>query len=259
MLAALATPAVADSPLVGLDRLEGATPWRAVGRLDIGTSGFCTGTLIAPDLVLTAAHCTVDGEGRPRDASSLRFRAGFRSGHTAAERDVVQIARPAAYDPADANYMTRISNDVALLRLAEPIATHVISPFNVEPLPARDGEVSVVSYGRGRESLPSIQRVCQIVDQFQGVMAMDCDTTFGSSGAPVFRRDGTLFRIVSIVSGGADINGTERTVGMALPDRVAELKETMRAARAGPTPAVRRIGVGNRGAGGAKFLRPGGS
>ena len=29
--------------------------WHAVGRLNIGDNSFCTGALIAPDLVLTAA------------------------------------------------------------------------------------------------------------------------------------------------------------------------------------------------------------
>ena len=38
-----------------------ARGWEAVGRLDIDGKGFCTGALIAPDLVLTAAHCMFDG------------------------------------------------------------------------------------------------------------------------------------------------------------------------------------------------------
>ena len=36
---------------------EDSKGWEAVGRLDLAGRGFCTGALISPDLVLTAAHC----------------------------------------------------------------------------------------------------------------------------------------------------------------------------------------------------------
>ena len=45
-----------DSRLQSLDTTEAGRAWEAVGRLDIDGKGFCTGTLIAPDLVLTAVH-----------------------------------------------------------------------------------------------------------------------------------------------------------------------------------------------------------
>ncbi|MFS4581005.1 trypsin-like serine peptidase [Phaeobacter sp. C3_T13_0] len=39
-----------------------------MGRLELNGQGFCTGTLIAPDLVLTAAHCVYDHNNNLRAA-----------------------------------------------------------------------------------------------------------------------------------------------------------------------------------------------
>ncbi|MEP1942767.1 MAG: trypsin-like serine protease [Sulfitobacter sp.] len=249
---------MADSPLIGLNRIEQASPWKAVGRLD-SKSGYCTATLIAPDLVLSAAHCTFDAQGQPLAAKALIFRAGFRNGRVEAERKVVQIARPEAYHQRNDDWATRIANDAVLLRLASPIATHVISPFVIEPRKLSSGEVSVVSYGRGRDSLPSLQQTCAVLRNYHGMMTMDCNTTFGSSGAPVFYRDGSQIRIASIISGSAEFNGTRRTTGVALPDLVTQLKAKLIAEGAPPPARIKRIGVGNRTAGGAKFIRSDGS
>lgn len=253
-----AVPVLADSPLIGLDRTERASPWKAVGRLD-SSDGYCTATLIAPDLVLSAAHCTFDSAGVPLPPEALTFRAGFRNGKVEAQRGVIQIARPDAYRYKGKDWVTRIANDAVLLRLDTAIPTHVISPFVVEQRPLNSGEVSVVSYGRGRDSLPSLQRTCAVSQNYKGLMVMDCDTTFGSSGAPVFRRDGTRIRIASVISGSATIGGVRRTTGVALPALVKSLKAKMAAEQPSPTARINRIGVGTRTTGGAKFIRSGGS
>ncbi|WP_162798631.1 trypsin-like serine peptidase [Sulfitobacter sp. SK012] len=263
LLVVVGAPVLAqDTALVGLDRIEKASPWIAVGRLDAADGGFCTATLIAPNLVLTAAHCTYDsnGSGKPRRAKELTFRAGFRNGKAQAERKVIQIARPEEYLYNSGDTERNIRTDVALLRLARPIETHIINPFIVEPRPISSGTVSVVSYGQGRSELPSLQRECQVLGATRGLMVMDCNVTFGSSGAPVFKRDGQRLRIASVISGTASFDGTRRTVGMALPNMVSALKAQMRANGPAPVAKARRIQLGGGRSGtGAKFVRVDGS
>ncbi|MGJ8546256.1 MAG: trypsin-like serine peptidase [Sulfitobacter sp.] len=246
-----------NTNLVGLDRIETAQVWEAVGRLDVADAGFCTATLIAPDLVLTAAHCTFRPDDKtPLSARDLTFRAGLRDGRAQAERRVVQIARLEKYTDPDASTSERIGADVALLRLGQPISSHVISPFIVHEGRVPRGAVSVVSYGQGREERPSLQKVCQVIKQGSGLVVMDCDVTFGSSGAPVFVNDQGRYRIASVISGTARVGETRHTMGMALPERIEQLKQAMYVNTPRPAAKVTRLGLGaNKDALGAKFIR----
>ena len=54
-----------DTPLVLLQTSDDGRGWAGVGKLMLGTRGFCTGALIATDLVLTAGHCVYGPDGAP--------------------------------------------------------------------------------------------------------------------------------------------------------------------------------------------------
>lgn len=258
----------AQAESTNLKRLETqneARGWQAVGRLDIGNRGFCSGTLIAPDLVLTAAHCVYDRTtGDAYAPKDFVFRAGLRDGKAAAERKISAIAAHDGYKPAEALSAKNVSHDVALLRLSRPIPFSEMDPFALHTDVVKNGPVSVVSYGRGRADAQSRQRECQMTGRQSDVLIFDCDVTFGSSGAPVFSHLNGRGRVVAVISGMAQIRGKKVALGMYLPPLIAQLKTKLRSTAYtsgnAPTPKVRRLGVGKtRNDTGAKFIKLGGS
>lgn len=258
----VAGPALAQSTkLRKLDTENDALAWQAVGRLDIGKDGYCTGTLIAPDLVLTAAHCVYQkSDGALVASENLTFQAGLTHGEVAARRVVSQIEAHQGYDPHADHNMQSIRHDIALVRLADPIPTSELNPFAVFSGTLPQGSVSVVSYGKGRSDALSRQNQCDVVGRQQGLIALDCDVTFGSSGAPVFTHLNGRGQIASVISGGGIFNGKKVALGMALPKLVSDLKRQMRANKPRPIAQVRRLGVGgNKSTSGAKFVTAKGS
>lgn len=205
---------------------EAQARWAAVGRLNVAGAGQCTATLIAPDLVLTAAHCLVHRvTGAVFRAEGLHFLAGWRMGDFAAH---LRGAAVALGDGA-----AGIERDLALIRLREP------APGTLAPLPAarravRAGErVSVLGYGRDRAEALSMQADCTVTGRAGAVLITDCEAVEGVSGAPVLRVGPEGAEVVGVVSArtGTRASGPGEALAVAVERLLPALRAELEAGR----------------------------
>jgi secreted trypsin-like serine protease len=205
-------------------------PWMAAITFkgtgpDVLSRQFCGGALIAPALVLTAAHCVVDA-GTPGPPEVVQVVLGRRNLDTDAGGEIIDVARITPHPSYRRDGLD--SYDLALLDLAhtstaQPAAfadpTVVVpegtratvmgwgrtGPRRSDPksanlfaadLPLWGGERCKVAYGR-RLHLPSA--VCA------GYMDGRVDSCLGDGGGPLMVPDaGGTWRLVGVVSSGPD-------------------------------------------------------
>jgi protease YdgD len=202
-----------DSPsgIKGIDNRvvadSAVAPWNAIGRISTSTGSYCTGVLIAPDRVATAAHCLWREKTlRWLPVYEISFLAGYRDGKYQERAAIASYFLPNGIVDQQKRGL-RKTGDWAILKLRKPINA------KIKPIPLADFTQAFWKKTR-RKGMSLIQAgysydQSEFLTQHAGcsitlfyrddaLMHHNCDATRGDSGSPIMIKRRGKYRLVGL-------------------------------------------------------------
>lgn len=147
------------------------------------TGAFCSGFLVAPDIVATAGHCVNSG-----NVTDVRFVFGFRMRDAATAQTVISNAEVYRGVAVVGHQLESGGTDWALIRVDRNVANHRIVRIRRTGKIADGQAIHVIGHPAG---LPTkFAGGAAVRDNAQGAFFVaNLDTYGGNSGSPVFNSD----------------------------------------------------------------------
>lgn len=194
-------------------------PWSAIGRVQTELGSRCTGFLISPVLVETAAHCLwLTQPQRFVQPSSVHFLRAYSGDKFTAHARVVRFIVPPGYTPTQESLSAGL--DHATLVLNHPIA-RPDEVFHVSTTPDDIKPGMSVVLGGYEQNMPDVITAdlhCHMTGLTQDrsgnpLFSHDCAGTHGSSGAPLLYQDASGWHVLGVQV----LASSARAGGQAVP------------------------------------------
>ena len=181
-------------------------PWRSVGKIwsmiGLGHAATCTGALVGPSTVLTAAHCMFNPSTQQRVLpGSVHFQIGDAARLNINFAMGVKVEIGPGYNPARPS--EAMGSDWALITLNTELGSaDRILPISREA-PAVGSVVMLGGYQRDHYYLLMADPQCRIIGRFVDasgrlLLRHNCAGTGGASGAPLLIDKGGKWYAVGI-------------------------------------------------------------
>jgi hypothetical protein len=185
--------------------------------------GLCTGTLIDPEVVLTAGHCVwLDDSSGSYNYTVNPGGLDIVAGPNAWSAPSIGTATEAVTHPAWTGDINESQADLALIHLASPVTD--IEPFGLRdfPMPTDGAEGLLVGYGDDGSwwGGSGTQRIGEttLLNVYANLIETGdpCNTCSGDSGGPLFTQEGDEWVVTGVTSFGTSSTCSETEGGFSV-------------------------------------------
>jgi protease YdgD len=206
---------------------EGPYPVASSGKLSHDGVLGCGATLIAPDLVLTAAHCATGLRSRVTEKpGSVLFQTGSYADQPAVTRAIIDAAlHPLFFTPRLAG-ISKLAADIAILRLESPIPPEVATPLAVAPYDDAANH-RLVAATWPFDGARAQERGCPLIASDPWVLTLGCEVKHGHSGSPLLALTERGPELVGVITARSDAGLQPLAFAVRAQERLGQLRAIM--------------------------------